>query len=232
MSFEMHTADFTQSGRARPVAAHQARRKSAAGDIAKAIFDRVFAAGALLFFAPFFLVIAAVIYLTDRGPVFFGHTRVGRDGKAFKCLKFRTMATDAKERLETILANDPQAQAEWEANQKLENDPRITCVGAFFRKTSLDELPQFWNVLRGEMSIVGPRPIVEDEARHYGKHYDDYLSVKPGVTGLWQVMGRSTTTYSERVSMDVEYIRNRTFRMDLGIILKTIRVMLMRDGAF
>ncbi|MGC9368070.1 MAG: sugar transferase [Paracoccaceae bacterium] len=231
MSFDIHSGSFSASEPDEGRAERNPARTAGAGDLAKAVFDRCFAAFALLFFAPFLIAISLVIYLGDGGPVLFRHKRVGRDGKVFDCLKFRTMASDAEQRLKAILESDPEARAQWEANQKLEDDPRITCVGEFFRKTSLDELPQFWNVLRGEMSVVGPRPIVESEAHHYGEHYDDYLSVRPGVTGLWQVMGRSRTTYAERVEMDSDYVRNRNFRMDLWIILKTIKVMLVRDGA-
>lgn len=201
------------------------------GEVAKWVFDKVFAFSALLFLAPFILVIVIVILIEDGRPVFFRHKRVGKDGKPFHCLKFRTMYRDAPEQLARILATDPVARAEWEANQKLSDDPRITCVGEFFRKTSLDELPQFWNVLRGEMSVVGPRPIVEDEARHYGEHYADYLSVKPGITGLWQVNGRSNTTYPERVAMDCDYVRRRSLKLDLQIILQTVRAVLRREGS-
>jgi exopolysaccharide production protein ExoY len=231
MSFESHSAGFSYSERGELRDKRSNARGRGRADLAKAVFDRCFAVFALLFFAPFLIIISLVIFLGDGGPILFRHKRVGRDGRIFSCLKFRTMANDAEDRLKAILASDPKARAEWEANQKLEDDPRITCVGEFFRKTSLDELPQFWNVLRGEMSVVGPRPIVADEARHYGEHFEDYLSVRPGVTGLWQVMGRSRTTYDERVAMDVDYVRNRSFRMDLWIILKTVKVMLFRDGA-
>lgn len=231
MSFETHSGGYSYSERNELLETGSNARRTGKADLAKAVFDRVFAALALLFFAPFLILISLVIFLGDGGPILFRHKRVGRDGRSFNCLKFRTMANNAEERLSAILASDPKARAEWEANQKLEDDPRITCVGEFFRKTSLDELPQFWNVLRGEMSVVGPRPIVEEEAKHYGEHFEDYLSVRPGVTGLWQVMGRSRTTYTERVAMDVDYVRNRSFRMDLWIILKTIKVMLLRDGA-
>ncbi len=163
--------------------------------------------------------------------MFFAHERIGRNGKTFRCWKFRTMALDAEEQLQNLLINDPEARAQWEAYQKLDDDPRITCVGEFFRKTSLDELPQFWNVLKGEMAIVGPRPIVASEVHHYGNHLVDYLSVKPGITGLWQVSGRSDTTYDERVAMDVEYTSSRTFQKDIKIILKTVKVMVLGDGA-
>ncbi|WP_283180092.1 sugar transferase [Gemmobacter sp. 24YEA27] len=157
--------------------------------IGKPVLDRIFAFFALIFFAPFFFIIAVSILVSDRGPVLFRHKRIGKDGRPFYCLKFRTMASDAETRLRHILENDPLARAEWDASHKLTHDPRITCLGAFFRKTSLDELPQFWNVLRGEMSVVGPRPIVEAEMHHYGDDITSYLAVLPGITGLWQVSG-------------------------------------------
>lgn len=199
--------------------------------ILRSLFDKCFALLALLFFAPFIVLISLVILLKEGGPVFYEHKRVGKNGKQFKCLKFRTMVVDADEQLRKLLESDPEARAQWAANQKLDDDPRVSCIGEFFRKTSLDELPQFWNVLRGEMSIVGPRPIVEDELVHYGSHSYDYLSVRPGITGLWQVSGRSNTTYDERVAMDVEYVRHRTFWGDMRIILKTVKVILTVDGA-
>lgn len=201
------------------------------GSVAKGVFDRSFAAFALIFFAPMFLISMIIILIEDGRPIFFRHKRVGRNGKTFDCLKFRTMFRDADVQLARLLESDPEARAQWEANQKLNDDPRITCIGEFFRKTSLDELPQFWNVLRGDMSIVGPRPIVEDEAWHYGKDYEAYLSVKPGITGLWQVSGRSNTTYDERVAMDCDYVKNRSFWRDIKIIAKTVRVVLIRDGS-
>ncbi|WP_170416477.1 sugar transferase [Ruegeria atlantica] len=199
--------------------------------LGKSLFDRIFAFSALVFFAPFIGLISLAILISDGKPIFFAHKRIGRDGKSFNCLKFRTMARDAEDRLEKILESDPEARAQWESQQKLDDDPRITTVGEFFRKTSLDELPQFWNVIKGDMAIVGPRPIVASEVSHYGDHFDDYLSVKPGITGHWQVNGRSKTTYAERVAMDVDYVRNRSFPRDITIILKTIKVILMADGA-
>ena len=224
-----YIASATESASFRaPVECRKLNRAAAA---LKIVFDKVFSILALLFFAPFLLLISGAILLTEGGPVFFRHQRIGHNGKSFGCLKFRTMAVDAEARLQRILESDPAARAEWEATQKLENDPRITCLGAFLRKTSLDELPQFWNVVRGEMSVVGPRPIVADEARRYGDHLEHYLSLRPGVTGLWQVMGRSSTTYDDRVRMDVHYARYRSFLMDLWIILRTIRVMLNGNGA-
>ncbi|MEZ5797666.1 MAG: sugar transferase [Paracoccaceae bacterium] len=177
------------------------------------------------------LLCMAIILIEDGRPIFFRHKRVGRNGKPFYCLKFRTMYRNADAQLARILETDPVARSEWEANQKLNDDPRITCIGEFFRKTSLDELPQFWNVLRGDMSVVGPRPIVESEAWHYGADYAAYLSVKPGITGLWQVNGRSNTTYEERVAMDCDYVANRSFWGDIRIIAKTVKVVLIRDGS-
>jgi exopolysaccharide production protein ExoY len=208
-----------------------AGRQSLISRTAKSAFDRTMAALALLFFAPLFLVLAAVIVATDGRPIFFRHKRIGFNGRNFGCLKFRTMVRDADEQLKRLLETDAEASAEWAATQKLTNDPRINCVGEFFRKTSLDELPQLWNVVKGEMSIVGPRPIVTAEARHYGSNFEDYLSVRPGITGLWQVSGRSNTTYAERVSLDVEYVSKRSFWLDLKIILKTVKVIFMKEGA-
>ncbi|TMM51050.1 sugar transferase [Sulfitobacter sabulilitoris] len=214
-----------------PALPSKVRQVNILKSFARSSFDKGFAVLALLFFAPFIAVIALAILISEGGPVFFAHKRVGKDGREFNCLKFRTMAVDAEERLAALLENDREAAAQWRANQKLDNDPRITCIGEFFRKTSLDELPQFWNVLIGDMAIVGPRPIVASETHHYGEYLSDYHSIKPGITGYWQVNGRSLTTYERRVAMDVEYVRTRTFGKDLGIILKTIKVMLLGDGA-
>lgn len=197
----------------------------------RGLFNKVFAAFALLLSAPFFMLFAFLIIVVEGGPVFFRHERIGRNGRVFKCLKFRTMAVDADARLEKILREDPVARAQWDAKQKLDNDPRVTRLGAFLRKTSLDELPQFWNVLKGDMAIVGPRPIVRDEAYHYGEFIADYVSVQPGITGAWQVNGRSLTTYAERVAMDVDYIRNASFLRDLQIIVKTALVVAQGNGA-
>jgi exopolysaccharide production protein ExoY len=199
--------------------------------LSKVLFDKAFALAALVFFAPFLLIVALMILLTEGGPVVFGHERVGLNGRRFKCLKFRTMCLDADQRLAELLENDPAARAEWEASRKLRSDPRISRVGAVLRKTSLDELPQLWNVLRGDMSMVGPRPVVQDEAQYYGAYFADYMSVRPGVTGAWQVSGRSDTTYDERVALDVDYVHGRSFAGDIRIVLKTVAVILKRDGA-
>ncbi len=197
----------------------------------KRIFDHVAAASLLLFFSPFFAVIAVLIFAREGGPVVFAHRRIGRGGKEFNCLKFRTMVRDSDRVLEELLARDSTARAEWDATFKLADDPRIMRLGRLLRKTSLDELPQLWNVLRGEMSMVGPRPIVAEERHFYKEFIADYASVLPGLTGAWQVGGRSATTYDERVAMDVDYVRNRSFFGDLKIVFKTIVVVLRRDGA-
>ncbi len=199
--------------------------------LSKRLFDIACALILLAFFAPFMVLIAALIWFKDREQIIFAHTRVGKNGKPFKCLKFRTMCLDADARLAQVLASDPAARAEWEQNQKLVNDPRLTAVGEILRKTSLDELPQLWNVLRGDMSMVGPRPIVAAEAKHYRSAFADYKSVRPGLTGVWQISGRSDTTYQERVDLDVAYVKSHSFRGDLGIVLKTVSVVLGGQGA-
>ncbi|HRK63740.1 MAG TPA: sugar transferase [Terricaulis sp.] len=195
------------------------------------MFDMLVAAVALVFFAPAFLTIALLIKLTDPGPVLFKHTRVGRRGKRFDCLKFRTMKTDSEERLAHILLTDPQAAAEWEAGQKLRNDPRVTWFGTFLRKSSLDELPQLFNVLRGEMSLVGPRPVTRAELNRYGKDRRYYLLVRPGITGLWQVSGRSSTGYEKRISLDREYLEEWSWLGEIWIILMTIPAVLKTRDA-
>ena len=203
-------------------------------DKLKRLFDIVFAAFAILVTLPIMIPIIILIKLTDKGPVFFKQKRVGYGGKEFYIYKFRSMYPDAEKRLKEILERDPEARKEWETTFKLKNDPRVTPVGKFLRKTSLDELPQFFNVLKGDMSVVGPRPVVKEELE---KFYKDkakyYLSVKPGVTGYWQVEGRSDVQdYKERVEMDVWYVKNRSFWLDIKIILKTIWVMLTGKGAY
>jgi exopolysaccharide production protein ExoY len=184
----------------------------------------------LLFFAPLMLIVAAVIGITDPGPIFYRQSRVGRSGIRFRCLKFRTMVVDSDSRLKELLSRDPAARLEWALNQKLLNDPRITRIGRFLRKSSLDELPQLFNVLRGEMSLVGPRPIVADEIVRYGRYYGDYTRVRPGLTGLWQVSGRNSTTYRRRVAMDVIYTRRRSLRMNMRIVLMTVPAVLVAKG--
>ncbi|WP_431312809.1 sugar transferase [Roseateles agri] len=185
----------------------------------------------LTLLSPLMLVVAWLIWRRDGAPIFFGHYRVGLDGRLFRCLKFRSMLLDADRALADLLRDDPAARAEWERDQKLTNDPRITPVGHFLRKTSLDELPQLFNVLRGEMSLVGPRPITVGELPRYGRTRWHYLSVRPGITGLWQVSGRNNTSYEERVALDRRYVEQRSMAGDVGILLKTVRVVLLREGA-
>lgn len=185
----------------------------------------------LLFLSPLMAVVAFLIWQRDGAPVLFAHYRVGLDGKLFRCMKFRTMLRNSEEVLAELLRTDPQAREEWQRDQKLEHDPRITGIGAFLRKTSLDELPQLINVVRGEMNLVGPRPITVAELTRYGRVRWHYLSVRPGITGLWQVSGRNNTTYDERVALDRHYVEGRSMWLDLSILLKTIRVVILREGA-
>ncbi|HAE23366.1 MAG TPA: undecaprenyl-phosphate galactose phosphotransferase WbaP [Spirochaetaceae bacterium] len=186
--------------------------------------------GALI--SPFLLLAALLIKLESPGPVFFGHKRLGRYGKPFKSWKFRSMVRDSAKVLQDLIDKDPAAKAEWEANFKLRKDPRITKIGAFLRKTSLDELPQLWNVLKGEMSLIGPRPIIQDEVAKYGQYYGVFSSVLPGLSGLWQVSGRSELDYDERVALDIFYIQSWSIWLDLHIFLKTIGVVIHGKGAY
>lgn len=195
------------------------------------VIEVVMAFFALLFLLPLFLVIASLVRLDSPGPSLFRQTRLGRNGEVFSCLKFRSMAGDAEVRLEALLARDPVARQEWDVHRKLTADPRITRLGAFLRRSSLDELPQLINVLRGDMSLVGPRPIVVEEVRHYGRRLKAYCCVRPGITGLWQVSGRSDTSYRRRVACDVLYVRRKCLRLDVEIVLATIPAVLLSRGA-
>jgi len=196
-------------------------------------FDLAAAGLLLLFLAPLMGAIALKLRLVDKGPVLFAHARVGRGGAAFRCLKFRSMVPDAKGALERLLASDPAARAEWERDYKLKDDPRVTPFGRMLRRTSLDELPQLVNVLRGEMSLVGPRPVVPAELDRYGEARVYYLQVRPGLTGLWQVSGRSDVDYARRVALDAWYVRNWTLWHDVLILLKTLLVVPSRSaGAY
>ena len=198
----------------------------------KVIFDYTLTIIGGLLISPLLLFIAVWIYKDSPGPVIFKHMRIGKNGKAFPCYKFRTMCVDAKEKLAELLKNNPQARKEWEHDFKLKNDPRITKSGAFLRKTSLDELPQIINVLRGEMSLVGPRPVIQEELARYHEFVGDYLMVRPGITGLWQVSGRSDTTYDERVQMDSWYVRNWSVWLDVMLLWRTVKAVVMRKGAY
>lgn len=197
----------------------------------KRVFDLVFA----IAIAPLIGLIVAIVVIAmvasgERKQFLFGHRRVGKNGKVFKCWKLRTMVIDAERKLHEHLASNPEAAAQWKKDHKLDNDPRITAVGRFLRKTSLDELPQIWNVLKGEMSFVGPRPIVRSEMHKYGPERGVYASVRPGVTGLWQVSGRNDISYDERVQLDVDYVGSMSLRRDVSLILRTVGAVTKRTG--
>jgi lipopolysaccharide/colanic/teichoic acid biosynthesis glycosyltransferase len=187
---------------------------------------------ALLFIAPLIIVLAMMVKASDGGPAFFAHRRIGKDGRSFDCLKLRTMYPDAAERLQQILDGCPCARAEWAKDHKLKDDPRVTPLGRFLRRSSLDELPQLINIIAGDMSVVGPRPIVEAEVRRYGSHFHDYCKVRPGLTGLWQVSGRNDVDYRRRVAMDVLYCRRRSLALDVSIIVKTVPAILYSRGCY
>lgn len=198
----------------------------------KRLFDIIATIVGGILISPILLIIAIWVYHDSPGPVIFKHRRVGKDGKEFNCYKFRSMCVNSKEVLEHLLATDPAAKAEWDKEFKLKDDPRITKSGAFLRKTSLDELPQLWNVLKGEMSLVGPRPIVQEEVPRYGKYIKEYYSVLPGITGMWQTSGRSDIDYPERVQMDSWYVHNWNVWLDLVLLWRTVSVVLNHKGAY
>ena len=185
----------------------------------KRLFDLAFAILLLPLLLPIMLVIA--LGMAHKGKIIFGHRRVGRGGKEFTCYKFRSMTTDANKRLAELIATNPEARSEWERNHKLKNDPRVTRVGRVLRRTSLDELPQLWNVIRGDLSFVGPRPVTRSELVKYGRHTQAYLSVRPGITGPWQVTGRDANSYPNRVLQDAAYIASINFAWDAKIIAQT-----------
>jgi lipopolysaccharide/colanic/teichoic acid biosynthesis glycosyltransferase len=193
--------------------------------------NQLVAALLLILLSPLLAIIVFLIWQRDGAPVLFAHYRVGYEGKLFRCMKFRTMLRNSEEVLSDLLRNDPQARVEWERDHKLVNDPRVTRIGSFLRRSSLDELPQLLNVLRGEMNLVGPRPITVAELARYGRVRWHYLSVRPGITGLWQVSGRNNTTYEQRVALDRRYVEQRSLWLDLGILLRTMRVVAVREGA-
>ncbi len=194
--------------------------------------DIVLAASVLLFTAPLLAFVALLIKLGDGGPIFYGHLRCGRNGQLFSCLKLRTMRVDAAERLEEMLENDPFAAEQWRTYRKLRNDPRITPIGHILRKTSIDELPQLINILRGDMSVIGPRPVTLEETERYGDDVGFYKAMRPGVLGLWQVKGRNLLSYDQRVAYDIQYVRDWTVWMDIKILFMAIPVVFLGKGAF
>ena len=197
----------------------------------KWLLDKTLAVIAFAMLSPFFVLVPLAVKLTSRGPVFYRQKRLGKKGREIRVWKFRSMYADADERLKRILAEDPARRAEWEANFKLADDPRVTPLGRFLRKTSIDEFPQLFNVFSGEMALVGPRPIVRDEVKYYGGAYSTFASVKPGITGLWQASGRSDTDYARRVALDVQYVLNWSPWMDIWILFRTIGAVLFMRGA-
>ena len=199
---------------------------------AKRLFDLAATISGGLLISPILLLLAIIVGIDNKGRIIFAHRRVGKGGKLFPCYKFQSMVPDAQKRLEEYLAENPEARKEWDETFKLTNDPRVTKLGAFLRKTSLDELPQLWNVLIGDMSLVGPRPIVTKEIERYGDYIREYYMVPPGITGMWQVNGRSDTTYEERVAMDTWYVRNWSVWIDLVYLFKTVKTVFTGKGAY
>ncbi|WP_337270775.1 sugar transferase [Oryzifoliimicrobium ureilyticus] len=209
--------------------------KSAAaviGGFLRYLLDAILATAALVVLTPMILMLVGILLVIQGRPIFIAHRRIGKNGVMFPCLKFRTMVTNSDEVLAKYLAQNPHRLDEWNATRKLKDDPRITPFGALLRKSSLDEIPQLLNVIMGTMSLVGPRPIVPSEAELYGSHFIDYIRVRPGLTGLWQVSGRSDTTYRERVQLDVRYVSERSVFGDIAIMAKTVPAVLRSRGSY
>ena len=196
----------------------------------KRTFDFIISGLSLILLSPVFLLIAVLIKFDSKGKVFYKHKRIGKNGEYIYLYKFRSMYSDSKERLEKMLEN-PKIRKEWEENYKLDNDPRITKIGAILRKTSLDELPQLFNILVGDMSIVGPRPVIDDEIKKYGSNKDKLLSVTPGLTGWWACNGRSCTSYEDRMKLELFYVDNRSILLDIKVFIKTFISVIKRNGA-
>lgn len=202
------------------------------GGILKRSFDVTAAVLALAFISPIFLLLVLLVKLSDKGPAFYGHRRIGHNGQSFRCLKFRTMVVHGDRVLQAYLQANPKAQEEWRTTRKLQNDPRVTAVGSVLRKLSLDELPQLINIIRGEMSIVGPRPVVEEELELYEGAAVYYLQSRPGLTGLWQVSGRNDVSYASRVAFDTHYVKTWSLRSDMMIIARTIPAVCLSRGSY
>lgn len=200
----------------------------------KRTFDIVFSLAILILFSPFYLAIALLVAISSHGPVFYVQERVGKNYRHFGCIKFRTMVDNADQLLEELLQTSPQLQKEFDTSFKLRSDPRITWIGRLLRMTSLDEFPQFWNVLMGDMSVVGPRPLVPEELYRYGDQMDHVIQIRPGLTGLWQVSGRNDIPYVQRIRIDAYYVNNRSFWMDIVVVTRTIGVVLFpkNNGAY
>jgi exopolysaccharide biosynthesis polyprenyl glycosylphosphotransferase len=224
-TFDVSGASFGHS------TARNARELPRAGAAVKRCFDVVAAVTFFVVFLPLLLLIALAVCLTSRGPIVYAQDRIGLHGRSFRFYKFRSMVVNSDEVFSAFLDSCPEARTQWEQYQKLENDPRITRFGRFIRRTSLDELPQFWNVLKGDMSIVGPRPCMPSQRALYGTCWAAYCAVKPGLTGLWQVSGRNWLTYDQRVLLDVKYVRDWSIALDLRILIKTVNVVLTGHGS-
>lgn len=222
------SADFSPDIRSQDIRAK--RQDLPLGGSPKRVMDLTVAILALVAAAPIMLVVALILWLS-AGQVMFSHRRVGFAGKPFNCYKFRSMIANSEEVLKAHLAANPEAAIEWEQTHKLRNDPRVTFLGHMLRKSSIDELPQLFNVIRGEMSCVGPRPIVSEELQHYGDHAGEYLTVRPGLTGLWQVSGRSNVGYGDRVALDSYYVKNWSPTLDVVILLRTVIAVMRLDQA-
>jgi exopolysaccharide production protein ExoY len=205
---------------------------SALRGVAKYLLDTTLAVAGLVVLLPMIVMLIVIVLVLQGRPVFIAHRRIGKNGVMFACLKFRTMVIDADQVLTRHLADNPRCREEWIATRKLRNDPRVTPFGAIMRKSSVDEIPQLLNIILGNMSLVGPRPIAAGEAELYGVHYADYIKVRPGLTGLWQVSGRNETTYGERVQLDVRYVRERTILGDIAILIRTIPAVLHSRGSY
>lgn len=214
----------------RPTAVQvQAARRLRAG---QRLLDLTIAIPLLIAFLPAMALLALFVWINDGGPAFYGQTRIGHHGRTFRCWKFRSMVTDADAVLSRLLATSADAREQWARDHKLKVDPRITWIGGFLRSSSLDELPQLWNVICGEMSLVGPRPIVVAEVSRYGARFHDYCGCRPGITGLWQVSGRNDVSYRRRVAIDTLYARTCSLRLDLSILLLTVPAVLLRKGSY
>ncbi|MEG3174716.1 sugar transferase [Sphingomonas sp. RB3P16] len=229
---------MTKSKR-RPIVIQEARRAPTSKETvllsrASAIraLDLTVALAALAFLFPLLVLVAILVFAFDPGPIFFAQRRIGQHGVHFRCFKFRSMATNAEERLQHVLQTDLAAREEWQRDHKLKRDPRITGIGGFLRKSSMDELPQLINVLKGEMSLVGPRPIVDAEVSRYGRYFAHYCLTKPGITGLWQISGRNNVSYRRRVAFDVAYSRSVSFKLNLKILAYTIPSVLLAKGSY
>ncbi|MBD9651493.1 sugar transferase [Ensifer sp. ENS09] len=202
------------------------------GGVSKRGFDVLAASLALVFLSPLFLMLMALVKFSDGGSIFYGHRRIGHNGKSFRCLKFRTMRPDGDRILQDYLKANPAAYEEWRATRKLQDDPRVTVVGSVLRKLSLDELPQLVNIVRGEMSMVGPRPVVEDELELYDSAAVYYLQSRPGLTGLWQISGRNDVSYATRIAFDTQYVQNWSLLSDFSIVVRTIPAVCLSRGSY